>query len=489
MSEKKQFDSSSDLRSRLITEEVLGTSGTRPLYVSSIEVNGGETFSAEFFKKLLTPLIDRSDYTLNQLVDTIGITQDKLNKTNVFKDIAVSLHSDYTALIPSTVKNYNKETPVSTKVVFDLQSINLNIGEGFLNFNNQENLTLNLDYLNNNFNDNAELVNIGVNYNPYKPNDHLITNTKFLANLNNPSFKFLIDLFHSQQNNQTWQQSSEGSTGGLIGLQYNQSKTLTYLTGLSFARRTIHNIDDAAADELKFFAGDFLKSSIISQVAYSDVEFLNSFTKNFPTNGLKFVLSNEISSNQEQENPDNHAAFLKSSLSLNYYKSFLNNAITTEFSSDFGGIYSSSNGPVHISDRFYLGGVDSFRGFCRNAVNINGGSSFYKLSGTIFSQLPPFIHPVAKGSAVDKKLDDGFGHEANPLRFYATGSIGNVSDNMLEDDSGVSSVGIGLRYFNYWANFDVGYFLAKRYGTDAGDSGIKDGLHLSISIGGSNRSV
>ena len=160
--------------------------------------------------------------------------------------------------------------------------------------------------------------------NPYKPNDHLITNTKFLANLNNPSFKFLIDLFHSQQNNQTWQQSSEGSTGGLIGLQYNQLKTLTYLTGLSFARRTIHNIDDAAADELKFFAGDFLKSSIISQVAYSDVEFLNLFTKNFPTNGLKFVLSNEISSNQEQENPDNHAAFLKSSLSLNYYKSFLN---------------------------------------------------------------------------------------------------------------------------------------------------------------------
>ncbi|KAK6458822.1 SAM50-like protein [Scheffersomyces xylosifermentans] len=489
MVELTEADTNPDFRSRLIAEEVLSTSATRPIYLSSIEVNGGETFSNEFFKKLLTPLIDRSDYTLTKLVDAINVTEDKLIKTNVFKDIVVSLHSEYTALIPSSIKNYNKETPVSTKVIFDLTSINLNIGEGFLNFNNEENLNLNLDYLNNNFNENAELVNIGVNYNPYKPNDHLITNTRFLANLNNPSFKFLIDLFHSQQNNQSWQQASEGSTGGLIGLQYNKSRNLNILSGLSLARRTIHNIDDAAADELKFFAGDFLKSSLVNQIVYSNLSFLNHVTKNFPTNGLSFVVSNEISSNQEQENPNNHSAFIKSSISVDYFKSFFNNRITTALSTDFGGIYSSSpNGPVHISDRFYLGGVNSFRGFTRNAINTNGGTQFYKLSGTLFASLPSWVHPTAK-VVPDSTYDDGTGYEANPLRFYATGAVGNVSDNILEDDSGASSIGFGLRYINYWANFDVGYYFAKRYGTDIGSAGIKDGLHFSVSIGGSNRQL
>lgn len=476
----------SELLTQLMTQDILTRSGSQPIYLSKIEVNGGETFTAEFFKKLLSPLVEKSDYTLTQLVDSIAVSQDKLVKTNVFKNIGVSLHSDYTALYPKNVTNYNKEKPLSTKVIFDLLTINLNIGEGFLNVNSEDNMNVKLNYLNNNFNENAELVNIGVDYNPYKPNDHLITNAQFLASLNNPSYKFIIDLFHSQQNNKSWQQASEGSTGGLIGLQYNKSSYLSILTGLSLAKRTVHDIDDAAADEVKFFAGDYLKSSIVNQLAFSNVSYLNQITKNFPISGTSLALSNEISTNQEQENPLNQASFIKSSASLNLFQSFFNNNITTNLGADFGGIYTHSNAQVHISDRFYLGGYNSFKGFSRNALNTNGGLQFYKLNATVYAKLPSFIYHPHKPSATNTlSLEDGFGFEANPLRLYASGTVANLSDNILESPA-ASSVGLGLRYFNHWANFDIGYFIAKRHGEQSAQ-GIKNGLQFSLSVGGSNR--
>lgn len=486
-----KVENSTDLLTQMMTQDILKRSGSQPIYLSKVEVNGGETFTSDFFQKLLSPLVEKSDYTLAQLIDTISVSQDKLVKTNVFRSIDVTLHSDYSALFPKQAINYNKEKPLSTKVIFDLLTINLNIGEGFLNVNSEDNMNVKLNYLNNNFNENAELVNIGVDYNPYKPNDHLITNAQFLASLNNPSYKFIIDLFHSQQNNKSWQQASEGATGGLIGLQYNKSNYLNMLTGLSLAKRTIHDVDDAAADELKFFAGDYLKSSIVNQIIFSKVGYLNQLTKNFPVNGVNIAISNEISSNQEQENPQNQASFIKSSASLNYFHSFFNNNITTSFSGDFGGIYTTTpNSQVHISDRFYLGGYSSFKGFTRNALNTNGGLQFYKVNGTVYAKLPSFIyHPYKTGSTNQLSLEDGLGFEANPLRLYVSGTVGNLSNNLLADkNQAASSIGLGLKYFNHWANFDIGYFVARRHG-EVSAQGIKNGLQFSLSVGGSNRSL
>ncbi|KAK6462990.1 SAM50-like protein [Scheffersomyces coipomensis] len=483
VSEIKDADA---LKSQLLTESIIKRSQSAPIYLSAIEINGGERFSNNFFKKLLYPLVDKSDYTLSQLIKEIGVTEERLLKTNVFKDIGISLHSDYANLLPSSVKNYNNETPISTKLVLDLSAINLNINESFLNYNTQDNLNVNLDYLNNNFNNNAELVNIGVNYNPYKPNDHLITNFKGLASLNNPSYKFLLNILHSQENNQVWQQSSHGVSGGLIGLQYSPNTNFQSLTGLTLSRRTLHNIDDAAPDELKFFAGDYFKSSILQQIDYSDLSYLNSITKNFPVQGTQQHVDVELASNQEQQNPNNIASFIRAAYNSKYYRSFLHNYFTAKVNFDFGGIFPlSTNTPVHISDRFYLGGIDSFNGFIKNGINTNGGLQFYKLQGTLFSKLPSFIHKTKKESTTLG------GEESNPLRLYITSSLGNVSDNIFEDDTGASNVGVGLRYFNYWANFDIGYFIAKRFGADHGDEsiGIKDGFHFSVSLGGSNRSL
>ncbi|CAN3474603.1 hypothetical protein DICA0_B04412 [Diutina catenulata] len=479
--------SGEDFQTRLMTEELLTRSGTRPLYLTSVEINGGETFSPEFFRKLLGPMLTKSDYTLGQLLQGVSDAQDRLYKTNVFKSIRAGLHSDFARELPEGVTSYNKETSVATKVIFDLASINLNVGEIFFNVNSQDNLNLHLNYLNNNFNDNAEFVNIGVRYNPYKPYDHLITSAKFLAALNNPAFKFLIDVRHGQQNNESWQQSAEASTGGTIGVQYNHGQNFSVVNGVMLAKRTIHSIADGASDDLKFFAGEFLKMSLVNRAVYSGVRYLNPVSKNFPISGVAASLATELSQTQEQPARSPTATFVKSTLGLSAYRSWFDNAVTAELLANVGGIYNFSSGtPVHISDRFYLGGIENLRGFTKNGVSATGGLQFYFISATAFSKLPRFVFESDPTIVSPRDVV----YEANPLRLYATTAIGNASKNLLSESSVPLSTGFGVRYFNHWANFDLGYFVAGRLGGgEKANVGVKNGLQFSVSIGGTNRSL
>lgn len=490
MSTLPQKTAKVDLQSQLLTQDILERSKTQPVYLSSVEVVGGEPFSNEFFRKLLSPLTDTNDYTLNELLERISIAHEKLVKTDVFKSINVGLISDNFSTIPEAVRNYNKDKSIITKVHFDLEPVCLNVGEVFLNLNSDDNLNVNLNYLNNNFNENAELVNFGVSYNPYKPNQHLVANGRFLANLNDPSLKFLIDFFNTHQNNQAWQQASEKSFGSIIGLQYtSKSKKFFSLSGVSLLKRILHDIEDASPDDLKYFSGDYLKSSIVNHFSYSSLSYLNSVTKNFPIDGYTVSFAHELSSNQEQENPQNVSVFNKATCAFELYKSILDKSITLKSSLDFGGIFSSSSAPIHVSDRFFLGGHNSFKGFSRNCINVDGGLQFFKFGFTILGKLPSFIYSSHKYGATNlSSLEDGMGYEANPLRLYASALVGAANDDVLNNGKLASSIGCGLKYINHWANFDIGYYVAKRH-NDLSSFGIKDGLQFAISIGGSNRSM
>ncbi|KAG7661530.1 uncharacterized protein J8A68_004989 [[Candida] subhashii] len=474
------MDSNPNLKSKLQTQHILEESGSHPIFLTRVEVNGGEQFSDTFFEKLLTPLFEHGDYTLTQLVDCIHQSEARLIKTGVFSDISARLQPDFYSNIPAYIKKYNKEKSLRTKVVFNLESINLNSIDGFLNFNTEDYLNIKLNYLDNNVNQNAELLNIGVDYNPYKPNDHLIANAKILSTLKNPAYKLMLDISHVQQNNQIWQKANEGVTGGILGVLYNHSDKLNIFSGVSLYNRSVYDIDESSAsDDLKSFNGDYLKSSLVNQISLNKLNYLNPITKNFPSGGYDLTLNNEISSNQEQKNSINHGEFIKSALSYNYYKSLFNNYITTRIQADMGAIFpmDSNKITVHSSDKFYLGGYNSFSGFTRNSIQPQGGLQFYKLQGTIYSKIPKFLYQPPSHIPSD---------DQNPLRFYADGIIGNVSNNIMDDDSGAISGGVGLKYFSNWANLDIGYYVSQRVKSD-NNIGIKDGLQFSISIGSSLR--
>lgn len=462
-----------DLHAEIFKQDALQLSKSRPLYLTKVEVNGGDHFTKEFFSKLLTPLVEQSDYTFEQLLEKTDESFVNLQKTLVFKSILPSLHVDYLHLAPEK-PSFNNEKPILTKVIFDLVLDEISAGEASLGFNSEDNLVVDLGYVNNNFNHNAELVNIGVNYRPYKPSEHLVSTIRVVSNLRNPTFKFILDLYNSHDNNQVWQQNSSKATGGVIGVSFlNLSKTLSVFNGLALTKRTIYDIDDGAHDSLKVFGGDYLKSSIVSRVAYSNVIHLGT-SRAFPASGVAATVSNEICSDQEQEVASSVlTAFIKTATTLDLYKSFWNNAFTAHLFSAAGAIYTttSSGTGVHLADRFYLGGFNSFKGFARNSVNDHGGLQFYKGGFTLFSKLPKFGGRKSE--------------EPNPLRLYATSSFGSVSDNVLKDD-GVVSAGVGLKFFNKWAHLDAGYFVAQRLNSD-NTYGVRDGFQLEISVGGTTR--
>ncbi|GEQ66917.1 hypothetical protein JCM33374_g580 [Metschnikowia sp. JCM 33374] len=457
-------------QAKIFKNDALENSDSHPVFLTKVEVNGGDNMSRQFFSKLLSPLVEKSDYTLGQLVSKVDESSENLERTDVFEKISPSLHVDYTHSAPEK-KSYNKENPLVTKVIFDLESKELSTGNLDLGFNNEDNLIVDLGYINNNFNHNAELVKIGVNYRPYKPFEHLVSGVRLESNLRNPTFKFVLDLYNSHENNQTWQQSSSKCAGGLIGISYlNHRNTISVFNGLSLVKRTIYDFGDGASDILKSFGGDFLKSSIISSFSYNSTLKSNGYIND----GLQLSLKNQISSDQEQGNPiNNQFGFIKTSGSFDFYKSFFNNAVTTHIFKEAGSIFTGgSSKEVHVSDKFYLGGFDNFKGFARNSVNEKGGFQFYKAGATVYGKVPSFLHP-------------NLNPETNPMRLYVTGMTGNVGNNIFNESS-VFSLGVGLRYIHQFVKLDVGYYLSKRASGES-NYGVRDGFQLEISLGGAGR--
>lgn len=453
-----------DLQTQILKQDALENASSQPIFLTQIEVNGADNFSKDFFAKLFFPLVENSDYTLQQLLEKVDLAYDNLQKTRVFKDVQPSLHVDYFRRLPDKT-SFNKDKPIMTRVVYDVEPNEISEGDVALAFNTEDNLELKLGYANNNFNHNAESAEFRVRYRPYKPSEHLASGVRVESNLRNPAFKFVLDLQNLHSNNQVWQQNSVKATTGSIGVEYLSSDNrLLMFHGLALAKRTIYDVQDGAPDALKVFAGDFLKSSVVSRLRYQNVTRLGTF----PTEGLEASFRNEISSDQEQQ-AYSLSLFLRANGTLNMYKSFFNNTITAHIFKEGGSIIGAE--PVHLSDRFYLGGFESFRGFARHSVNEHGGLQYYKVGASLFTKLPKF----------GPRVKD----ENSPLRLYATGMIGNVGANILQE-KGVVSTGLGLRYFNKWVNLDAGYYKSQRLGSDS-TYGVRDGFLMEISLGGVSR--
>ncbi|CAK9435335.1 uncharacterized protein LODBEIA_P57000 [Lodderomyces beijingensis] len=447
-------------------QSLLSASSTQPVYLIAVQVEGGQAFSDEFYKKLLTPLLAGSDYTLARLTAETTTSYHHLLDTGVFDEVKVRVQPDYYSTAPS-VKSYNHEKSIPAKVTFDVSPTPLNTSQGFLKFDAEDFLNLQLNHVDSNFNGNGEVVSVGVDYNPYKPHDHLLSQFKFASSLKDPRFKVVLDGGYNTKDNHAWSDFQENELGGKIGIQYKAPGPWSVFAGLSLFKRNLYDIDDSASDNLKFFGGQFLKSSVAGRVCYKNVSCLG---KVFPTDGIEVEADAELSSVQEQANPSNSGEFAKSKVRLGLYKSFLN--ITTSFTGEVGGIYNfNSKFPVHTLDKFYLGGHSSFVGFKQNSVEPSGGLSFYKLQATMLTKVPRLFYAPPHNV-----------EPTSPLRLYCTALLGNVDSKFsLTDSTAALSYGAGLKYFNQWANFDLGYYFSKRSGGDE-----SAGVQFSISIGACN---
>lgn len=460
-----------DLATQSFTQAALGDRSTQPVVLTQVEVNGGDSFSREFFRKLLAPLVCHSDYTLAQLVRRTEASVDNLHKTEVFRRIAPSVHVDYTRGVPPAA-SYNKEQAVPTRVVFDLDADQLTAADAVLGFSTHDNLAVALGYAHRNFNHNAEQFRVAVDYRPYKPAEQLVSTMRLVLSLRNPAYKFVADL-SSAYHHQPWQHNLAKATGGTLGVAWAGRAVLVF-SGVELARRSVLNAPGgtAGATSGATAGGGFLKSAVVHRVAYANVRHLGNAA--FPRSGVTAALACLVCSDQEQApTSEKLALFAKAAARASVYHSFAGNAVTAHVFGEAGAIVAAKANSlaVHLSDRFYLGGPGSLRGFARNSVTPAGGLQFYKAGVTLYSRVPSLVRRV---------------DEENPLRLYATSVVGSVGDNVVAD-RGVSSVGVGLRYFNEWVKLDAGYFVALRH--DSSANGIRDGFQLELSLGGSTSSA
>lgn len=432
-------------------DKALEGSDLQPVCVSLVDIVGGDNFQRQFFAKLLGPLATQSDYTLSELVRRVEESQTAMGKTGVFSSIQPSLHVDYLHKSPA-VKLYNKDAPILTKVVFDLQSQDASVGNVALGFNTEDNLLVDMGYVNNNFNGNAEDVRIGVHYRPYRPLEHLASGARLELSLRNPSYRFVLDLANRHDNNQAWQHCLSRATEGLIGIQYgNLLRTLQVFGGLSLTKRSVYDLADGRLQSVAASSGEFLKSAMLASLLYKNLVTVGAF----PASGVSFDARGEVASDQKDEKPSSF--YSKIAVAANYYKSW---AGLTVHAFGEGGVIGLGEGNVHISDRFYLGGFGSFSGFARGLVDAEGGLLYQKCGATIYGPLPL----AAK-------------NQLNPLRLYATSQVGSVGTS-----GGVASSGVGLRFFSDWVTLDAGYLVSGRF--DGGEHGVRDGFQMEVSLGG-----
>lgn len=460
---------------------LLSNQHSQPLELTKIEVSGAD-LQDSFCKKLLSNLLSDKYVSITELNRELGRVEKNLKRTGLFEDIDIVIDSEGVAgktvlkgepqlgpnhiNLPTVIRIKLKEHACSN------YSSLANSTEDYLGFG--------LKYQDANFLKNASnmLVDIKVNYDPIRNvwNDKKwdfrlsvpVPNNTSLKTVFNPSISFL--------DKQKFSSHDFISTGGFFGIE--KSVCVSKLTsGIQLTNRRITNVANSAADSIRTDAGDDIKVSFRTNFKVDSRKFVDRF----PVSGVLTDLDLEWSGFNNIDHESQSAArtgsnandmntFVKSQFNWQSNKSMLNNLLTSQLSFSVGSIFAASTNktPVHIADKFFLGGLNSLKGFHTNSVGLIdgndyiGGTSFFKLGLSTFSTLPNTS-------------------PASPLRVYNFINCGDVVDSLTLSTlkSPAIASGIGLVYKSESAQFDLMYAIPL---SSRAQDNAKPGLSFGLSL-------
>ncbi|ODV95396.1 hypothetical protein PACTADRAFT_50123 [Pachysolen tannophilus NRRL Y-2460] len=484
-----------NISSSSTTDDILTKNKTRPVYLGKVEINGGEDFSNNFYSKLLTPLLQSSDVTVQQLLNACNRSFDDLSYTGVFQKINFEILEDKLESnvdLPSSFfyKKPDAIKPLPVKAIISLKTRKLsNIGINSIFYDNGN--AININYENLNYFGNSEylLINTLLDLRKNLPTKAINFNFKTPLKAHTSSKFFINGLITDSENK--FSSHEQILFSGMVGLEKNNffklNKTLynsLLTTGFSINRRTITNINDSASDIVKNNAGDSLKQSFILSGSIDSRKYLSPETL-FPIDGLFIKVDNEISGIYQKDSIDDQ--FLKSCINFQALKSIFNKKLIFEISSAVGGIasiinYNKSN--IHIQDKFFLGGINSLQGFKYNSIGIKdgddfiGGNAFYKLRFAIMYGLP-FINASTTPLRIINYINFG-----DVLTNFTSLKNKDFSFNKIDDflkNQTSTSAGIGLIYqYNSTASLNLSYnFPISTRTNDITKPGLDFGLSIS----------
>ncbi|AAS53082.2 AER403Cp [Eremothecium gossypii ATCC 10895] len=439
----------------------LGKSQTKPLYITSVQVEDGKDYplSDGVLKSILSPVLAKPLQSLSSTLASLETIEKNLMYTGLYQDISITLDHDKSRLVNQFLSNiapkeYDIELPLPVKALvkvlpapYQRLSLVTTTRDSYASAGGRL-ASVNKFGL-------AEVFSLqaDVNYTPFsgKLDDKLVDLRCLVPFQNNPSIKAVFDVNYAMLDlyNQPWinedDQHKQRQIGFNIGIQKQWlSKRLyspTAFAGVSIVGRNLDGIQlDRASYHVSAWADSSLKTSFVTQFLHSNRKLIGTF----PVQGMKFNAVNELVLSQTVAGTPQEETFNKFLVTYEKHVSFLRNLVTTSLDLSCGSLISTKQAAkpmVHIMDQFYLGGLSSLKGFHRNSVGSRGGDLFYRLSLKSSVHLP--------GTPLD-----------SPLRlqaFFNAGDVFHFRRQIPEDVA--AATGLSLVYESPIANLDLTYAL------------------------------
>lgn len=435
---------------------------TKPLYISKISIDGDNSvspLSSSVYSAILDQALSHPLQNVGSSLYTFGDIRRKLLCTGLYQDVRITLEQDLDAKSlelanKNAAREYGIEVPLAThaKIVLKPSSVyNSTAGTTTL-VDDSASFAISRSYMNLLGRADSESFHLGMRYNPQTANWEgkslkasfslpLTKNPSVRANLGFDGVKLGQKSKPYIAQNDEHEELQYSFKAGLQKrwILEQANSVPQFYAGISSTNRDIIGLGAQASNAFAQYAGKFNKTSLETNFHADTRKYFGTF----PVSGYEVLINNEYvisqtkGSSQSLSQDDNFSRF---DFSLERHASYWKNRLTNSLELQFGGIVPfGEKTEVHPLDKWYLGGLDSMKGFQTNGVGLGGGNFFYKVALTASQKL--FNTP----------LD-------SPLRLNLFVNLGNAFNDLSSvSNSYAAASGVSLTYKTPQANMDLTY--------------------------------
>lgn len=468
-----------DKHSIIELSDAQSNKSSQEVNLTSIHVTGADQFSDKFLQKGLAPLLRTSDSTIGDLITDAQKSASFFSGTDCFQNVDILIDKDLDYKQP-THSMLSTEVPMNLKAFVNLVPYRLkSVQFGSVHDSIYGHL-LSLTYTNRNTSGIANYTHLAATVNKLDAEKGQTITGTFKIPMANPINKIVANFSARNGTVSRFQSKNQVIGSAQFGFERHPLSNpsgidCSFFGGLNFAKRSILNVADSASDEVKTYAGDSIKQSLILNLNFGRLDCIPASEGAFPLEGFRSNLRAEYTNlpfmSAQGSNNDKGDHFEKLEFNGAVFKSFLQDNITFGCGIGCGNIRNlrpSVSDTVHFMDKFYV----SMPGYGTLGLNHSfiGGRSYLSYNFVLYTRLL-------------------FASKKSPLRTYFSLSGAKLCqnlDDLINPETNINylkstaSTGITYKVGDY-AHCNIGYHWPLDV-TDVGD--IHPGIELNVSLYG-----
>jgi len=430
-----------------------------PAVIDYVIVQTSRGKSKSDYLKSFTELIDVNLNSFSDILTQIHQVKQKLESTGCFKAVKVTI---------DTSELYENHSQHGHQIIFDLDEKLLNLsthtGVDIDKANPDGSINLSLP----NVFGRGEMLSLklGREFRKYEKSRGVLPNIQadFLKTFLDQKTSLSAQLKHDYAEKE-WSNVCEEQMVAASTLAYAFSPNFTLKSTVSSRLANILGLSSRDIPLcLREQFGYAKKNSLIFEAQYDTT---GNYKYNVvPTFGTKVRMSQEVWSDSMRSQIE--SAF--------YYTLF--NSVTAKFAGQCGMVKSKHD--LHYCDKFFLGGINSLRGFRQNSIGPKesecalGGQTFWKTGCHLYSRLD-FLSSVT-GGLLANSISPAIGFHA----FAEAGNVGSI--DQVQDIAKINaSFGVGIALgLAPGVNFELNTCRLARGDASNFKTGLNAGFSISI---------